>query len=96
MRVAWTWMSIMVLFLYNQGIGACTTYGFHSLSLQNYTMKLFSKVMVNRLKLAIPTVIDDDQTSFVHGHNIDENFVYEILPQETSPRNAQTGLQKSI
>jgi len=39
-------------------------------------MKLFSKVMVNRLKSAIPALIDPDQTDFVHGRNIAENFVY--------------------
>jgi hypothetical protein len=39
-------------------------------------MKLFSKVMVNRLKPVIPKIIDADQTGFVHGQSIAENFVY--------------------
>jgi len=39
-------------------------------------MKLFSKVMVNRLKPAIPILIDPDQTGFVQGRGIAENFVY--------------------
>ena len=32
--------------------------------------------MVNRLKHAIPNLIDPDQTGFVHGRSIAENFVY--------------------
>jgi hypothetical protein len=50
--------------------------GFQSISLQNCHMKLFSKIMVNHLKNAIPTLINTDQTSFVHSQNIAEDFVY--------------------
>ena len=39
-------------------------------------MKLFSKVLVNRLKPHITTLVDADQTGFVHGRSIAENFVY--------------------
>ena len=39
-------------------------------------MKLFTKVMVNRLKPVIPLLIDADQTGFIHGRSIAENFVY--------------------
>jgi hypothetical protein len=39
-------------------------------------MKLFTKVMKNRLRSAIPLIVDADQTGFIHGHNIIENFVY--------------------
>jgi len=39
-------------------------------------MKLFSEVIVNRLKPVIPSIVDPDQTGFVHGRNIDENFIY--------------------
>lgn len=39
-------------------------------------MKLFSKVLANRVKTAIPKLIDPDQTGFVQGHNITENFIY--------------------
>ena len=39
-------------------------------------MKLFTKVMVNRLKPMIPLIIDADQTGFIHGRSIAENFVY--------------------
>jgi len=56
--------------------GARTADAFRPISLQNCPMKLFSKVMVNRLKSAIPALIDPDQTDFVHGRNIAENFVY--------------------
>jgi hypothetical protein len=39
-------------------------------------MKLFSKMMVNRLKPVIPSIIDPDQTGFVHGRSFSENFIY--------------------
>lgn len=50
--------------------------GFHPISLQNCPMKLFTKVMANHLKRAIPTLIDVDQTGFVQGRNIAENYIY--------------------
>lgn len=56
--------------------GVRTADAFRPISLQNCPMKLFSKVMVNHLKPAIPLIIDADQTGFVHGRNIAENFVY--------------------
>ena len=56
--------------------GVRTADGFRPISLQNCPMKLFSKVMVNRLKPFIPLIVDADQTGFVHGRSIAENFVY--------------------
>ena len=56
--------------------GVRTADGFRPISLQNCPMKLFSKVMVNRLKPYIAALVDPDQTGFVHGRSIAENFVY--------------------
>lgn len=56
--------------------GICSADGFRPISLQNCPMKLFSKAMANRLKKVIPSLIAADQTSFVQGRNIAENFVY--------------------
>jgi len=56
--------------------GVRTADGFRPISLQNCPMKLFSKVMVNRLKPHIAALVDPDQTGFVHGRSIAENFVY--------------------
>jgi len=39
-------------------------------------MKLFTKVMANRLRPAIAAIVDAEQTSFIHGRSIAENFVY--------------------
>lgn len=55
---------------------ACTPDSFRPISLQNCPMKLFTKVMANRLKPAIPAIIDADQTGFVQGRNIAENYIY--------------------
>ena len=56
--------------------GARSADSFRPISLQNCPMKLFSKVLVNRLKPAILSIIDPDQTGFVHGRSIAENFIY--------------------
>lgn len=50
--------------------------GFRPISLQNCPMKLISKAMANRVKAAIPRLIDPDQTGFVQGRSIAENFIY--------------------
>lgn len=56
--------------------GVRTADGFRPISLQNCPMKLFAKVLVNRLKPSIPLIVDADQTGFVHGRSSAENFVY--------------------
>lgn len=56
--------------------GVLSPDGFRPISLQNCPMKLFSKVMVNRLKNSITDLIDPDQTGFIHGRNIAESYVY--------------------
>jgi len=66
--------ALLVLLPKKEGI--CTADAFRPISLQNCPVKLFTKVMVNRLKPAIPTIIDADQTGFVQGRCIKENFVY--------------------
>jgi hypothetical protein len=39
-------------------------------------MKLFTKVLANRLRAAISRIVDADQTGFIHGRSISEIFVY--------------------
>jgi hypothetical protein len=56
--------------------GARTADAFRPISLQNCPMKLLTKALANRLKSAIPNLVDPDQTDFVHGRSIAENFVY--------------------
>ena len=69
-------MNRALLVLIPKKEGLRTADGFRPISLQNCPMKLFSKVMVNRLKPFIPLIVDADQTGFVHGRSIAENFVY--------------------
>lgn len=56
--------------------GANTADAFQPISLQNCPMKLITKILANWLRPFIPALIDPDQTGFVHGRNIAENFVY--------------------
>lgn len=64
------------LVLLPKGESVTKASSFRPISLQNCPMKLFSKVMANRVKTAIPVLIDSDQTGFVSGRNISENFIY--------------------
>jgi len=66
--------ALLVLLPKKEGIR--TPDGFRPISLQNWPMKLFAKVLVNRLKPSIPLLVDADQTGFIHGRNIAENFAY--------------------
>jgi len=75
--------------------GVRTPDGFRPISLQNCPMKLFSKVMVNRVKPLIPTIVDADQTGFIHGRSIAENFVYAAdLLSVCYKRNVPTAVLK--
>jgi hypothetical protein len=64
------------LVLLPKGEGVRKADGFRPISLQNCPMKVFSKILVNRLKPSILVLIDPDQTGFVHRRSIAENFIY--------------------
>lgn len=64
------------LILLPKSDGVTSAAGFRPISLQNCPMKLFTKVMANRLKCEIPKIIAADQTGFVPGRSIAENFIY--------------------
>lgn len=64
----------LVLILKKEGI--CSADSFRPIYLQNCPMKLFTKVLANRLRAAIPRIVDADQTGFIHGRSISEIFVY--------------------
>ncbi|KAF8733580.1 hypothetical protein HU200_014885 [Digitaria exilis] len=75
--------------------GARNPGDFRPISLQNCPMKLFTKAMANRVKKYIPTIVDADQTGFIQGHNISENFVYAAdLLSCCHKRGAQTAVLK--
>lgn len=48
---------------------------FRPVSLQNYPVKILTKVLTSSLQLQIATLIDPDQTGFINGRSISENFV---------------------
>jgi hypothetical protein len=49
---------------------------FRPICLQNCPMKIVSKMLTTRLQREIPKIIDIDQTGFIKGRSISENFVY--------------------
>ena len=57
--------------------GTTTPDAFRPISLQNFPVKLITKVLTSRLQKQIGTLIDLDQTGFMKGRSILENFVYD-------------------
>lgn len=47
----------------------------HPISLQNCPIKGVAKLLTNRLKAHIPLLVHADQTGFLSGRNISENFL---------------------
>ncbi|CAO2147693.1 unnamed protein product [Urochloa humidicola] len=56
--------------------GAVSPDTFRRISLQNCPVKILTKIMTSRLQKQIPKLIDIDQTGFIQGRSISENFVY--------------------
>ena len=46
--------------------------------LQNCSLKIIAKILTSRLQVQIPKLIDMDQTGFIKGCSISENFIYAL------------------
>ncbi|CAN6226415.1 unnamed protein product [Urochloa humidicola] len=51
---------------------------YRPICLQNCSLKIVAKMLTSRLQLEIPHLIDVDQTGFIKGRSISENFVYAL------------------
>jgi hypothetical protein len=62
---------------------------FRPISLQNCCVKLGSKCLTNSLQPIIPSIISRDQTGFIKGRSVVENFIYaaDIVQSWESPLN---------
>jgi hypothetical protein len=49
---------------------------FRPICLQNCSVKILTKILTSRLQLQIGNLVDLDQTGFIRGRSITENFVY--------------------
>ena len=49
---------------------------FRPICLQNCPLKIIAKMFTSRLQAEIPRIIDVDQTGFIRGRSISENFIY--------------------
>jgi hypothetical protein len=61
--------------------GAVSVDAFRPICLQNCSVKIAAKILTTRMQQEISELIDKDQTGFLKGRTIAENFVYaaEIL-----------------
>lgn len=76
---------------------AKTVEAYRPICLQNCSVKILSKVLTTRLQLQINKLVDLDQTGFIRGRSITENFEFCICngtgamqPQE---KDSNTGNQ---
>ena len=49
---------------------------FRPISLQSCPLKLIAKVLTTRLQPLVPQLVHPDQTGFIKGRSISENFIY--------------------
>lgn len=49
---------------------------YRPICLQNCSLKIVAKMLTSRLQQEIPRLIDPDQTGFLKGRSISENFIY--------------------
>lgn len=54
---------------------AATPSAFRPVSLQNCPIKILTKLLTSRLQQQISSLVDVDQTGFIRGRSISENFV---------------------
>lgn len=66
--------SYMVLLPKTSGATAVTA--FRPICLQNCCVKILAKILTTRLQSQIKNLVDLDQTGFIKGRSITENFVY--------------------
>jgi hypothetical protein len=64
----------VVLLPKKDGVIAPSSY--RPVSLQNCSIKMICKALTSRLQLQIGGLVDVDQTGFLAGRSISENFVY--------------------
>jgi hypothetical protein len=70
---------------------AVTPGSFRPISLQGCPVKIVGKMLTTRLQRQVSTLVDIDQTGFIKGRSISENFVYETeLVQCCHKRKAAT------
>ncbi|CAO2178496.1 unnamed protein product [Urochloa humidicola] len=51
---------------------------YRPICLQNCSLKIIAKMLTTRLQREIPALIDIDQTGFIKGRSISENFIYAV------------------
>lgn len=57
-------------------VGVTKPEHFRPISLQNCPLKILSKALTTRLQPLIPFLVHPDQTGFLNGRSISENFIY--------------------
>lgn len=67
--------TIPILFLFTKKRGVCSTKDFRSISLCNVLYKLIAKVLANRLRVVLDSVISQQQNAFIPNKKIYDNII---------------------
>jgi hypothetical protein len=70
------WVNRAFIVLVAKKNGAVTPGDYRPICLQNCSLKIIAKMLTTRLQQEIPKLIDLDQTGFIRGRSISENFIY--------------------
>ncbi|KAK1300089.1 hypothetical protein QJS10_CPB13g01268 [Acorus calamus] len=68
-------LNVTFLSLIPKKVGATELGDFRPISLVNGSFKLVAKVLANRLKLAINSMVDDSQSAFIPGRLLQDGFM---------------------
>jgi hypothetical protein len=52
--------------------------GFHPIWLQNYILKLVTRILMTRLQSIIEMLVAFEQCSFIKGRTLADNFLYAV------------------
>ncbi|CAN6206900.1 unnamed protein product [Urochloa humidicola] len=75
---AWQTVSPAVMAMVSAGTTPSIPTDYRPICLQNCSLKIVAKMLTTRLQQEIPKLIDLDQTGFIRGRSIPENFIYAL------------------
>ncbi|KAG0484289.1 hypothetical protein HPP92_008368 [Vanilla planifolia] len=90
-RMPCSWKDTLVVLIPKRQ-GACKTEHFRPISLCNLIYKIVARILVNRLKTVLPSIIASEQGAFVPGRTISDNiFIAQEMATRMHSSSSETG-----